>query len=66
MYYLTLINETDHDVNLSETHEDKADAARRLYAYQLTAELNTRDTGKTWRAEIGDAPFEWPKPVEPS
>lgn len=66
MYHLTLINETDHEINLTETHENHADAVRRLYAYQLTAELNARDTGKAWRAEIGEAPFEWPEPVEPS
>lgn len=67
MYYLTLINETDHEVNLTETHENHADAVRRLYAYQLTAELNTRDTGKVWRAVLDDKPFEWPvEPVEPS
>lgn len=67
MYYLTLINETDHAIDLTETHDTQEAAEARRRAYELTAELNSRDTGKAWRAVLDDKPFEWPvEPVEPS
>lgn len=60
MYYLTLVNETDHAIDLTETHDTREAASERLRAYDLTAELNSRDTGKAWRAVLDDKPFEWP------
>lgn len=64
MFYLTLINETDHVIELCEEHEIAETAIPRKIAYELTSELNNRDTGKVWRAIYDTQPFEWP--VEPS
>lgn len=69
MYYVAMINETDHEVQYAESYETHAEAVERVrMGLGPQAELNaagfgTCEAGKVWRVYLGETPFEWPAPA---
>ena len=66
MYYVALINETDHEVQYAESYATHAEAVERIrtglgpQADLNMAGLGTCEAGKVWRVYFGETPFEWP------